>query len=1007
MDSSISLRSLSQHFAKTTPLSRTPSRRQQPKDEEINAFLPNLSPSSTLGALLATDAVPTEKSQRRSLIKDGIASASTSERAWGIKAALTGKKLREWHLEILGWSWPGYDMEGLEEEQYRRNGLLAQQYEERLGIIRDDMETLEVDGLKNYVRSTHLGSHSRKLSAPIDSIEYRRISDFETIITATIIQALPVLSQLTSLIDLWTMRLIIIRQVPAFLRTLADGQESMISAWMAVADPNHLTAKWKELFSQQSFLDIQAVLKDQIAQLGRGLDNMLDLLEGSQDTLPEQWIDAMDCLENEYSLWVVKAEELVLHSEMTHRSRSDQKMYRQENGTTAQTEATETGTSWSDAALKTQSGDFARTMDTNSGEMHAHSNPEPAAYKLGSDSELLVNVEPGPCNFPKPSSNLAADPDGQVSKSLHGTRNDPKSAQCQTSLKLSESTRRPAPLVLSYRVPSAGGTISSNLSTGTSDPGSATSDYFSDKSSPEIRSASVIEYVSSPTLVNSPRSSGEAVATIDHTSQRASLQTQRSIESPYTEGFLASQSRRGRASSHDTKATVSADSETIEGQFEALAFATNNGRTRSASMQSIEVVRKNEIRKIMVRRSGSYTAASSEIQNVKAETDPSIIKLSQKGTESPRKSSMSMDRHLQDLLPREEPSNYFHGDLDALKVQPTPSEKPPIPPRSPHRFQQTSSLDAGYTPVKVRRKITDAGISDNVCASEVKAQTPAKVQSMNPDDRIEAKISDILTNLPTHIRLTSGLEPHTPEATQSGGVSKDLARRPLAMQLIRAQTSVTHPTMTLAPAQIKSSPSRFPNSEPVIKLYHLHQPGKDVPIKLFVRLVGETGERVMVRIGGGWADLAEYLKEYASHHGRRSVSDTRFDIYGISSSPTSPAMSSSRPTSPTSPRSRLAKVFKRQQTTPGKFESPHTPVSERSVRSLSRMSWTEEESPSLGLAGPKTKNVEISPGRQAWVEQAIEQARAENGGTTIGNMGKVGGTKRVFLKGRTRAASNI
>ena len=29
----------------------------------------------------------------------------------------------------------------------------------------------------------------------------------------------------------------------------------------------------------------------------------------------------------------------------------------------------------------------------------------------------------------------------------------------------------------------------------------------------------------------------------------------------------------------------------------------------------------------------------------------------------------------------------------------------------------------------------------------------------------------------------------------------------------------------------------------------------------------EKMERAMVRVGGGWADLAEYLKVYVAHHG--------------------------------------------------------------------------------------------------------------------------------------------
>ena len=213
--------------------------------------------------------------------------------------------------------------------------------------------------------------------------------------------------------------------------------------------------------------------------------------------------------------------------------------------------------------------------------------------------------------------------------------------------------------------------------------------------------------------------------------------------------------------------------------------------------------------------------------------------------------------------------------------------------------------------------------------------------------------------------------------------------------------------MTLAPAQPKGSRSKSSNGDPEIKLYHLHQSGKDVPIKLFVRLVGEAGERVMVRIGGGWADLGEYLKEYASHHGKRSVSDSRFAIQELPSSPitSSPAIgNSSAPTS--RPGSSLGSgpalpATPEMSTATRPFEA--TPGSVDSLRPGSAHSWKEEESP-LGGAGPKTKKVDVSPTKQAWVDGMLEQARhaaTADKGRDIGDLGKVGGTKRVFLRTKT------
>jgi hypothetical protein len=64
--------------------------------------------------------------------------------------------------------------------------------------------------------------------------------------------------------------------------------------------------------------------------------------------------------------------------------------------------------------------------------------------------------------------------------------------------------------------------------------------------------------------------------------------------------------------------------------------------------------------------------------------------------------------------------------------------------------------------------------------------------------------------------------------------------------------------------------------------------------------------------------------------------------------------------------------------------------------------------PPLGLAGPKSKNHEISPEKQTWVDgmlaqvrKASEQKREER--EDFGNLGRTGnkGVKRVFVKDRS------
>jgi hypothetical protein len=179
----------------------------------------------------------------------------------------------------------------------------------------------------------------------------------------------------------------------------------------------------------------------------------------------------------------------------------------------------------------------------------------------------------------------------------------------------------------------------------------------------------------------------------------------------------------------------------------------------------------------------------------------------------------------------------------------------------------------------------------------------------------------------------------------------------------------------------------------------------------------------MVRVGGGWADLGEYLKEYASHHGRRTAADNdRVEIQDlpprvVSSSSTISSSATIRGNGRDSPVPRPHSVLERPVERPGSslkirktrksvgetesrandVLSPSTPLPSAnrlsyetppsvagseasststapSFRSSSRLSWTDEDS-SLGLAGPKSKKVAISEKDQEWVESMKEKVR--------------------------------
>ncbi|KAF2017340.1 hypothetical protein BU24DRAFT_420381 [Aaosphaeria arxii CBS 175.79] len=373
-------------------------------------------------------------------------------------------------------------------------------------------------------------------------------------------------------------------------------------------------------------------------------------------------------------------------------------------------------------------------------------------------------------------------------------------------------------------------------------------------------------------------------------------------------------------------------------------------------------------------------------------------------------------------------------------------------------------LNAAMSKRRPLNSTKDSSINASVSPKTESAPWPptqfSKQLASNSTEDLEQKISDILTTIPAHIRLTSGPGANAPEVKST--------RRPLRSRgskgLLRTARSINglkSPELTLSPAKADSdstysgrrSASALRNDND-IKLYHLTQPGKEHPVKLFIRRVGENGERVMVRVGGGWADLGEYLRQYAEHHGRRTVSEGKFEILGLEVRPTeSPrpesAMSKGRAMSrgshvdspSTTPKKIIGQGISKDDAPPPMPNLNTTPgggIGEASAPSTgsSRHSWTGNE---VGLAGPKAKKLDLSGEKLDWIEGMMKQARTVSGNNIpnmarseetsgqqqqqqpqapreaagsrsdsrsgarkqheFGDLGKFGGTKRVFLRG--------
>jgi hypothetical protein len=323
--------------------------------------------------------------------------------------------------------------------------------------------------------------------------------------------------------------------------------------------------------------------------------------------------------------------------------------------------------------------------------------------------------------------------------------------------------------------------------------------------------------------------------------------------------------------------------------------------------------------------------------------------------------------------------------------------------------------------------------------------SPAKIS----DDQLQQQISEILESIPAKIELSNApIPPQKSPMKPKNTIRKRPSRPSLSPASRPSYSRAPTPSFTLAPAKARlSRPRQQSNSD--IQLYHLMRSTGDPPIKLFVRLVGERGERVMVRVGGGWADLGEYLKEYSSHHGRRAERSGEIQVElptnarprmgsigslnpapgmlrtgpngNVWSSPGSRPGSSmgSRPGSSLQVRKRGARVSDVADSRENSVRSPSMPLPFTSTtlranaakgqippaRSVSRQAWSvgpDGEEVHLGPSGPKNKKGEMDEGRKRWVDGVVEKVRqvsVESSQEGFGALGQVGGTKRVFRKG--------
>ncbi|KAJ9639810.1 hypothetical protein H2204_003603 [Knufia peltigerae] len=768
--------------------SKSPRKKAQFAIRELDPLLANLSPDSTLRALRATDTIPGGGSQ--DALASSIGDASPAEREIGIRAAFAAQKLREWRHEVSKWTWPGTKERSMGLGFITPRGAkgfnldyrgfltvtLAEHYEARIDEIRDDLDTLGIEDIKDHVLEAHVpAAKASPKSSPYNGsrTSYGRMRDFTALVTATVIQALPDLAKLNMLLDNWDIRLRVLRQLPRFLEVMDSTTSEIRQAFDEIQSTDSAAKMTEETIERQ-----KVALGAQVADLGRRVDRLLDMLEGRDDSLPQTWIDRLEKVELDYATWVVEAQQVVLRNNLAVI-----------------------------AGKSPRQGQSASEMTPSGLDSEIAPSPQPKQH-----TEAL-KPDPAIVNEPRTTHPESSSP----SKGSSSVKRKP-------SLKLNLSADR-----IGHRREISKVSVADSTMSG-----------FSDLSNAEIMDARETSVLPSPKI---------------------SL-----VDNPF------------RASRDEL--TWFGNSTAAQQQ---LAFKPP--MLQRASTASVEVVSKDQLKRVMLRRSASWDMLSAMPESSETpESTPSKALRQLTGAESPLKQTAAAKLEASEVdldTPTALTSEHNPLASPSLEVEPLklktkeeplePEEHPEAPsmPALPRRSskrntQNILSTFTPLTPVSSNSPVTPVDntqtLSNPIVTTSVKETSPSSAKRV---ESLEDKIQDILTTLPTKIRLAKDVD-------YSGFA------RPSSTSSTRSSTPTA--ALTLSPVRAETFTAKSDDSG--IRLYHLTRSGqaRDAPpVKLFVRSVGD-GQRVMVRVGGGWADLGEYLKEYSLHHGSRSTVDGRLEV---------------------------------------------------------------------------------------------------------------------------------
>lgn len=1148
---------------------------------ELDPLLRTLSPEATLQALSSTDAVPNNEKAAHDMLSQSISQVSPADRALGIRAAIAAKNLTLWYKEVQSWEWPkradahqGKAFIPPSPSTVADSGVeylgslpsaVVEQHGARIEEIRDAMDNLGVEELKEHVLNAHIPSRSRPSSSGSTMsipppLSYVQLSDFTAVITATILRALPTLSRLNTLLSTWDVRLLVLRQIPGLLLSLRLTRETLDDTFRALKsrDP---PSEHDPLYSRSNFHAKQAELGAAVAAAGRRMDNVLDALEGREDSLPESWIDDLETIESEFSTWVVEAEKRSAENEWS-RANAAHPCQQSDDAPRVSEPVVNTSDSTRRNARSFPMETIAEEETTSAAPSvnEALDKPEPESQADPTPipeitEQLATPIERDATPVPEPVREEPTSPFPDLQKettpspetaqperprtAINSPQLSPKSSPVRNtqfdksippfSLEAPPPIHEPEASILNTQANVVSGTTQESTpdnQTLTGEPVSVQAEPSNDspsKTVPESRPVAIEDKPAAPSSAVAaydapvPASAQEQPPTavkpslepspcsLPEMAKEATLQPNASeedgpsppkqhLESPIKLGRQAGDKNgktRQRVTSDASMGSLSSFPSLMSSpDFQEPHAESSNatplfldtpphfqdvfGQPGVAPSNNDHTLREDSLRRFDQKvspRPQHNRAVSLPLQRFINERLDMNYENGAGMEDSPsmgRRPSVASHPEQQEPTNRDGASTptarfrqlaYRSETPRDTKTRPTPTRSktdgPVSGPRSsprkvPLRTSAQRSLNAQpsarFATARLSKELNNNGSRESLTSrgrpgsrSQSRAQTPADLAPRKTNsgsstplskkkDYLDEKISTILDTLPGRIQLLS-------EAQDDDDTFSVTSAAPVPPRgRYRSSSSASlygapAPSLTLTPAHTRRRQSfaRGPE-ESSVKLYHLHKNGKSKPTKLFVRSVGESGERVMVRVGGGWADLGEYLREYAIHHGRRHVSETpRVEVQGLKSHESTPgnnmltpAPSNGRRT-PSRPRSvisnrpssslavrktrRASNVSDATDFRAPSFGEPtnpsHSPMSTRrhsvsSNNSVGTISFASEahygssahspattiaagssRSTPLGLAGPKPRSRQksMSPESEAWVEDVLGQAR--------------------------------